>query len=365
MMQMTAKAGIKKHGQVAVEALFDEFLQLHDLTVFRAQDAKGLTKEQNKAALRAINVIKEKRCGKIKGRTVAGGRAQRNLYTKDETASATVATDALLLSILIDAKERRDVATAHVSGAYLRADMKDFTLLKMEGESVGIMCDVCSDYEKFVCYENGKKVLYLELLKALYGCVQSALLWYELFSSTLQGMGFELNPYNARVTNKVIDGKQCTIVWHVDDTKISHEDSKAVSHVIQKIEARFGEMAVTLEKEHVFLGMNISFHSDRTASIVMKDYIKEAIAHFGEDITWSATTPAKRNLFEIKENSVPLTDANREIFHSVVAKLLYVSKHGRLDIQLPRGVGCPQESDGPSLSCAHECPAAPNKSGQN
>jgi hypothetical protein len=66
----------------------------------------------------------------------------------------------------------------------------------------------------------------------------------------------------------------------VDDTKISHEDSKAVSHVIQKIEARFGEMAVTGGKEHVFLGMNISFRNDGTASIVMKDYIKEAIAHF-------------------------------------------------------------------------------------
>jgi hypothetical protein len=83
-------------------------------------------------------------------------------------------------------------------------------------------------------------------------------------------------------------------------------------------------MAVTRGKEHVFLGMNISFHNDGTASIVMKDYIKEAIAHFGEDITRSATTPAKRNLFEIKENSVPLTDADWEIFHSVVAKLLYV-----------------------------------------
>ncbi len=38
-------------------------------------------------------------------------------------------------------------------------------MLKMEGELVGIMCDVCSDYKKFVCYENGKKVLYLELLR--------------------------------------------------------------------------------------------------------------------------------------------------------------------------------------------------------
>jgi hypothetical protein len=44
MMQRTAKAGIKKHGQVAIDALFNEFLQLHtNLTVFRAQDAKGLT----------------------------------------------------------------------------------------------------------------------------------------------------------------------------------------------------------------------------------------------------------------------------------------------------------------------------------
>jgi hypothetical protein len=66
----------------------------------------------------------------------------------------------------------------------------------------------------------------------------------------------------------------------VDDTKISHEDSKALSHVIQKIEARFGEMAVTRVEEHVFLDMNISFHKDGTASMVMKDYIKEAIAHF-------------------------------------------------------------------------------------
>jgi hypothetical protein len=49
-----------------------------------------------------INVIKEKRCGKIKGRTVADGRPQRKLYTKDEASSPTVFTDALLMLILID-----------------------------------------------------------------------------------------------------------------------------------------------------------------------------------------------------------------------------------------------------------------------
>jgi hypothetical protein len=47
-----------------------------------------------------------------------------------------------MLSLLIDATEHGDVATADVAGAYLHAKMEDFTLLKMEGESVDIMCDV-------------------------------------------------------------------------------------------------------------------------------------------------------------------------------------------------------------------------------
>jgi hypothetical protein len=99
MMQMTAKAGIKKHGQIAVEALFKEFSQLHDLTVFRARKRSKLTKEETKAALRAISMIKEERCGKIKGRTVADGRPQRKIYSKEDTSSPTVSIDALMMSI--------------------------------------------------------------------------------------------------------------------------------------------------------------------------------------------------------------------------------------------------------------------------
>ena len=99
---------------------------------------------------------------------------------------------------MIDALEKRDVATADVEGAYLHADMPDFVLLKMTGEAVDIMCKVNPSYSKFVAIENGKKVLYLRLLKALYGCVKSALLWYELFVSVLIPMGFTLNPYASR-----------------------------------------------------------------------------------------------------------------------------------------------------------------------
>jgi hypothetical protein len=44
-------------------------------------------------------------------------------------------------------------------------------------------------------------------------------------------------------------------------------------------------MKVSRGKEHDFLGMKISLREDRTVSIDMKSYIKEAIADFKEDIT--------------------------------------------------------------------------------
>jgi hypothetical protein len=167
MTQMTAKAGIKKYGQVAKDALFQEFSKLHDLGVFLGQHKSELTHAQKRGVLQAISVLKEKRCGRIKGRTVADGRPQRPIYTKEETSSPTVSNDALMLSILVDAWERGNVATADVTGAYLHANLNDSPLLKMEGASVDIMCDINDEYRKFVCIEQGKKVLYLKLLKAL------------------------------------------------------------------------------------------------------------------------------------------------------------------------------------------------------
>ena len=222
-----------------------EFAQLEELGVYEAVDAALLTKEQRRAALRAINLIKLKRDGKMKVRTVADGSVQRSLYDKLETASPTVATDALILSILIDSYEGRDVVTADVAGAYLKAYMDEFVLMKLTGESVDILCNMNPTHLKFVVIENGVKTLYVKLIKAIYGCVKSALLCYDLFSSTLQKMGFELNPYDPCVANVMIGGKQCTVVWYVDDNKISRVDPDVVTRVVEVIEKHFGKVTVT------------------------------------------------------------------------------------------------------------------------
>ena len=163
--------------------------------------------------MRAINLIKQKWDSKLKVKTVADGSLQCILYNKSEIALPTVAKDALLLYILIDAHENRDVATADVAQAYLKAYMDDLVLMKFMGESVNMLCKLNPEHEKFVMTENGIKVLYVCLIEAIYSCVKLALLSYEIFSNTLKYMGFVLNPYDPCIANCMIEGKQSMIAW--------------------------------------------------------------------------------------------------------------------------------------------------------
>jgi Reverse transcriptase (RNA-dependent DNA polymerase) len=222
--------------------------------------------------------------------------------------------------------------------------MDDFTVMKLTGDTVNIMTQVDTKYQDFITTEKGKPVLYLQLKKALYGCVKSALLWYDLFVSTLKDIGFTLNPYDACVANKMINGSQCTVAWYVDDNKISHKDPQVVSDIIQKIEERFGKMTVTRGHKHVFLGMSFVFNGNKTVSISMKTYLEEAITDSNLLISRSAATPARKDLFEIDKASPILEKQESEIFHSIVAKLLYVSLRARPDILLAVSFLCTRVS---------------------
>jgi len=70
-------------------------------------------------------------------------------------------------------------------------------------------------------------------------------------------MGFTLNPYDKCVANKVINGRQCTVAWCVDDNKLSHVQPEVVTKVLEVIKAHFGELEISRGDEHNLLGMNI------------------------------------------------------------------------------------------------------------
>ena len=121
-------------------------------------------------------------------------------------------------------------------------------LINTREHFVDIMCQVNPEYEKYVRYENGKKVLYLLLLRVIYGCIESALLWYNIFYTTLEGLVFERNPCDRCVAKKVIEGTQCTIDWYVYDNR----NPEVISDIINEVKKCFGEFFVVRGKNYNF-----------------------------------------------------------------------------------------------------------------
>ena len=335
--QMTANAGIKKFGERAVAAMIKEFTQLNEgavpgKPVVVPTDVRTLTAMEKKKALPAVNLIKEKWNGEIKGRSCVDGSEQRKYLKQDESvASPTASLESLFVSLLIDAYEGRDVATYDVPGAYLQARLSpkendERVLMKLRGSFVDIMCEVNPSHTKNVVYENGKKVLYMEILQAIYGCIESSLRWYELYATTLEKEGFVINPYDRCVANKVINGEQCTIVWYVDDNKVSHKDPKVVDEVIELMKVHFGELTTSRGKKHRFLGMNITINDDKTIEVEMKEQLESVIDMFnianGTVVTEVVTSPARGHLRDVDPDCARLDIKKSESFHSIVATLL-------------------------------------------
>ena len=61
----------------------------------------------------------------MKGRTCADGRNQRDKFTKEETASPTVALESVCLTNVIDAKENRDIETLDLPNAFMKINIGD------------------------------------------------------------------------------------------------------------------------------------------------------------------------------------------------------------------------------------------------
>lgn len=197
---------------------------------------------------------------------------------------------------------------ANVDGAYLKADMDDFPVMRFTGKSVDIMCRMNQKYEKFVDTKDGNMVSYVRLVKALYEFVNFAVLWYHIFTGTLKEMGFVLNPYNPCIAICMFKGIHCTIEWYVDNNKILHVNPNIVTMIIiQKIDDRFDKMTGFTRTEAHVLGMHIWYSNVNTAVITMQEYLEEAIAKSDLEIMPTAATPVRKNLFELDDKAVHYT----------------------------------------------------------
>ena len=103
-------------------------------------------------------------------------------------------------------------------------------------------------------------------------------------------IGFELNPYEPCVVNNTINGKQLTLVLHVNDIQASHVEAEVVPLMakwLRKTYERlfkdgFGKMKLCRGKVHDYLGMNLDYTIKGEVKITIIPYIKEMIKAFHE-----------------------------------------------------------------------------------
>ena len=87
-------------------------------------------------------------------------------------------------------------------------------------------------------------------------------------------------------------------------------------------------------KEHTYLGMKLVFDDNKGIKIDMKDYVMEMINDYPDELNGKSKTPANEKLFKVNEKSQKLTKEKAELFHTMVAKGLFLSKRSRPDIQM-------------------------------
>ena len=144
--------------------------------------------------------IVEKRNGVVKARTCAVGSKQRTFpgYVKSEWASPTVSTDGVIITSTIEAHEGRDVSVIGLPNAFLNAENNEQTLMLLEGKLEKLMDQIDPQmyWKHIITSSKGEPMLYVRLSKALYGLLQSALLFYGKLRVELEDFGFTVNPYD-------------------------------------------------------------------------------------------------------------------------------------------------------------------------
>jgi hypothetical protein len=338
--QYILQKGLKVFGEKGSQAAGKELDQLHQRNAFVPLNVSKLSTEEKRKAMDALMFLTEKRDGTIKGRMVYNGKPTREWLSREDSASPTAALESIMLTAIIDAHEGRDVMSADVPNAFIQTHMEvddpnKKVIMKITGVLVDLLVEMAPEtYGPYVVFEKGKKVLYVQVIKALYGMLIASLLWYKKFRKDLEKNGFVFNPYDACVANRTVKNKQHTIRFHVDDVKSSHIDPQVNDEFLKwlnKMYGSYGEVKATRGKVHDYLGMTFDYSVKGKVKVQMIDYVEGMLDEFPIKIEGTAQTPAAEDLFaEGKGEKLNKQDA--QTFTTFVYKGLFACKRARPDI---------------------------------
>ena len=127
------------------------------------------------------------------------------------------------------------------------------------------------------------------MVKAIYGRLKASLLFYKKLRADLESIGFEVNPYDPCVANRMVDGLQHTVSWHVDDLKSSHVNPKVNDKFHEWLQEKYGDPSINdvkavRGKRHNYLGMVLDFSTPGVVKVEMTECVESVIKEFPEEL---------------------------------------------------------------------------------
>ena len=112
-----------------------------------------------------------------------------------------------------------------------------------EGIMVDMICEIdLSCHDKIIwSKDRKKKFLYDQLVRVVYRTLLGAIISYNKLSKHLIDHGFVQNNNDMCTFNKMVNGEQITVQFHVDDLKVSHKDQAVLEDFLSNLRNEFGQ----------------------------------------------------------------------------------------------------------------------------
>jgi len=334
--RISVNQALNKHPDEAVSSILKEAKAMVDKGVFTPVD-NPLNNDVKGETIRSFVFLKEKfkpggEFDKLKSRLVAGGHMQNRSCLSDEDISAkTVSTVFVFLLFAIAAHQKQYVRTADIANAFLNGDMSKYNIYMLIDP---IFASALMKYDPcFREYRRSDGCVMVRLNKALYGCVQSAKVWYDLLVKTLVDFGCVQHPIDSCVFTWEVGGAKLFTCIYVDDIYYASESLILMNQFEELLRRSFQDITVHDGTVQDYLGMRWDLSNPGKVIISMPMYIDNILQQHAVS-NKIVTSPATPNLLDISE--CELVDKNvKQDFHTVVAKLLYLAKRTRPDILMP------------------------------
>jgi len=262
---------------------------------------------------------------KWKGRLVADGRSQdRALYPNKSSPTLSIHSLFTVLAFYAGLTGYL-MSKVDIKGAFVQTPMTGPPIYLRLNQKIA--ANVINLYPAYTVFLQPDGSLLTEMLKAMYGCVQASSLWFALLMKLLLSQGYVASEVDRCVLRRASGGMIFCIMIYVDDLLIFA--SKVETERIRNfLTVAFTTITMSIANSISYLGMQLSW-KDTKFTVDMDFYLEQVLKDWQHVAMRSG--PGLRDTFKIDEASKLLAEKPRQLFHSTVARLLYLAKRVRTD----------------------------------